>query len=278
MPRIRTIKPEFWDSPGTARASLRARLFFIALWNWADDYGVGTANAKQLIGFAFPNDDDVSVADFPCLRTEVATCYDVAFYEVDGRHYFAIPSWEKHQKNERRAQGKHPGPDKAERFISDTHGTSAQTHGSSGPGTGEQGNRGTGEQGNSNNTLTGVIGDAPEQPKSKRGSRLDPDFIPTDESRTKILSEHPGLDLRREHAKFVDYWTDQPGAKGVRVSWDGTWRNWMRKAADDLARNGINGKSRRQQETDSIFEAAMTRARAADAAEAAGQPIEGVIL
>ena len=65
MPRIRTIKPEFWDSPGTARASLRARLFFIALWNWADDYGVGTANPKQLIGFAFPNDDDVTAADFP---------------------------------------------------------------------------------------------------------------------------------------------------------------------------------------------------------------------
>jgi hypothetical protein len=34
MARIRTIKPEFWDSPSTARASLRARLFFIAMWNW----------------------------------------------------------------------------------------------------------------------------------------------------------------------------------------------------------------------------------------------------
>ena len=39
MPRIRTIKPEFWDSPGTASASLRIRLLFIAMWNWADDHG-----------------------------------------------------------------------------------------------------------------------------------------------------------------------------------------------------------------------------------------------
>jgi hypothetical protein len=148
MPRIRTIKPEFWDSPGTARASLRARLFYIALWNWADDYGVGTANPKQLIGFAFPNDDDMSVAEFPRLRTEVSECYGTVWYEVDGRPFYAIPAWDDHQKNERRARGKYPRPDQATRTIAEKHGASAQTHGASGTGTGEQGNRGTGEQGN----------------------------------------------------------------------------------------------------------------------------------
>ncbi|EUA31270.1 bacteriophage gp78 domain protein [Mycobacterium xenopi 3993] len=43
MPRIRTIKPEFWDSPDTAAADLRTRLLYIAMWNWADDYGIGDA-------------------------------------------------------------------------------------------------------------------------------------------------------------------------------------------------------------------------------------------
>ena len=56
MARIRTIKPEFWDSPDTAKAGPWARLCFIALWNWADDYGRGTANLKELEGFIFPND------------------------------------------------------------------------------------------------------------------------------------------------------------------------------------------------------------------------------
>lgn len=97
----------------------------------------------------------------------------------------------------------------------------------------------------------------------KRGSRLNPMFIPSDESRTKILAECPHVDLRREHAKFIDYWTDQPGARGVRVSWDGTWRNWMRRAADEDARKPRS----RQQETDDLFEAAMARARVADAAD-----------
>ena len=85
MARIRTIKPQFWDSPGTARASLRARLFFIAMWNWADDYGVGTANPKQLVGFAFPNDDDISAEDFPRLRKEVSDCFGTVFFTFKDR-------------------------------------------------------------------------------------------------------------------------------------------------------------------------------------------------
>jgi hypothetical protein len=149
MARIRTIKPEFWDSPGTARASLRARLFFISLWNWADDWGVGTANPKQLIGFAFPNDDDVTVAEFPRLRTEVADCYGVQWYEVENRPYYAIPSWDDHQKNERRANRRNPTPDQGIPIDTEMHGDSAPPRGDSAIGTGEQGNRGTGEQGNS---------------------------------------------------------------------------------------------------------------------------------
>src|SRR5690625_833621 len=57
MPRMRTLKPEFWDSPSTAKADLAVRLTFLAMWNWADDSGHGTANVKELEAFAFPNDE-----------------------------------------------------------------------------------------------------------------------------------------------------------------------------------------------------------------------------
>lgn len=140
MARIRTIKPEFWDSPGTGRASLAARLLFIAMWNWADDYGVGTASPRQLMGFAFPNDDDMTSKEFPSLCKEVQDCYEVVFYEVDGRPYYEIPSWDKHQKTERKAGRRNPGSDKAE---CKKQGTSEDTQGSSADGTGEQGNRGS---------------------------------------------------------------------------------------------------------------------------------------
>lgn len=155
MPRIRTIKPEFWDSPSTASASLRVRLLFIAMWNWADDHGRGTANASQVLSFAFPNDAELPslVAEAPRIYTEIRGSFGVVFYEVDGRRFYAIPSWNDHQKNERKAASKYPPPpegitaDQAPDWasVAEMRGTSAQTHGASGTGTGEQGNRGTGE-------------------------------------------------------------------------------------------------------------------------------------
>lgn len=117
MARIRTIKPQFWDSPGTARASLRARLFFIAMWNWADDWGIGVASPKQIIAFAFPNDDEVTAADFPTLAKEVADCFDVVFYTVAGRPYYCIPSWDEHQRTERKSKRSNPGPDEADSLM-----------------------------------------------------------------------------------------------------------------------------------------------------------------
>ena len=35
-----------------------------------------------------------------------------------------------------------------------------------------------------------------------------------------------------ELAKFRDYWTAQPGAKGRKADWPATWRNWVRKACE----------------------------------------------
>jgi hypothetical protein len=168
MPRIRTIKPEFWDSPDTDRASAVARLLFIAMWNWADDSGRGSANLKELEGFAFPNDDVEELSGGICRSfrhalAEVRDCYGVVFYKVAGRPYFEIPSWRRHQRNERVAKGKHPvaadgepwdfmGPNQGRGGTSDTlrrdaaepDRAASEAVGSSGTGTGEQGNRGTG--------------------------------------------------------------------------------------------------------------------------------------
>jgi hypothetical protein len=113
MARIRTIKPDFWDSPDTAKASYRTRLFYIAMWNWADDWGVGIASPKQLVAFAFPHDDDVSPADYPSLAKEVADCFGVVFYMVAERPYYCIPAWDKHQRTERKAVRVNPTPDMA---------------------------------------------------------------------------------------------------------------------------------------------------------------------
>ncbi|MCD2099620.1 hypothetical protein QNA24_30090 [Rhodococcus qingshengii] len=116
MARIRQLKPEFWRSPDTANASACARLLYLAMWNWADDAGRGEADIKALEGFAFPNDDvkELSVGtseNFRHLLSEVQKCYEIDFYTVSGKPYYSIPTWSKHQRNERLAKGKHPGPE-----------------------------------------------------------------------------------------------------------------------------------------------------------------------
>jgi hypothetical protein len=113
MARIRTIKPEFWSSPGLPNDPW-VRLLFIAMWNWADDYGIGSANERELLGFAFPNDDGITITDLRRMLASVRRVFGVEFYTVGGRPYYAIPSWDSHQKIDRRSARRNPGPGAAE--------------------------------------------------------------------------------------------------------------------------------------------------------------------
>ena len=148
MARIRSIKPEFFDSPGTAKASPWARLLYIAMWCWADDWGVGDANPRRLLGFAFPDDEasEVEPRNFRHLAAEVADCYGVVWFHSDGRDYYEIPTWEEHQRTEKRAKRRNPTAYQAERILySKTSELPTHNLGKSADGTGEQGNRGTGD-------------------------------------------------------------------------------------------------------------------------------------
>ena len=138
------------------------------MWNWADDNGTGTATPRELLGFAFPNDEQIDLVGFRRMLVEIRRVFGVEFYTVAGRPYYSIPSWEEHQKFDRRSKGKHPGPEQAETYLylqehpgsSDTRGKPTSTRRDSVAGTGEQGNRGTGEQGKSGTAVA-----APDAPR-----------------------------------------------------------------------------------------------------------------
>lgn len=143
MTRIRTIKPDFFTSPDTAKASFPVRIFYAAMWCWADDFGVGETNLNGLLGHAFPDSDEFTAQDVRRFCADVAQHFGVTFYTVRGRHYFAIPSWEKHQKLERRAERrKYPAPDDPDampdlRFLPGAD-SAPETPRKSGAGTGER--------------------------------------------------------------------------------------------------------------------------------------------
>jgi len=125
------------------------------MWNWADDHGRGTSNLKELEGFIFPNDDVSELSSgntvhFRDLVAEVAACFNVVFYEAEGRPYYAITTWDDHQRNERRAsQSKYPEPTGKPAFswlVAEIPSQRTVDPNISVTGTGEQGNSGTEEE------------------------------------------------------------------------------------------------------------------------------------
>jgi hypothetical protein len=78
---------------------------------------------------------------------------------------------------------------------------------------------------------------------SPRGTRLPIDWAPSDELRKWFLDSFgrngewtgPLADIaRNEHERFKDYWKAAPGQRGVKLDWEATWRNWMRKAMEGV--------------------------------------------
>jgi len=70
----------------------------------------------------------------------------------------------------------------------------------------------------------------------KRGIRLPDDWKPNLE-----FTQGEGVDdtqALREAEKMRDYFNAQPGQKGVKLDWDATYRNWIRKFVDDGKKKG----------------------------------------
>lgn len=71
----------------------------------------------------------------------------------------------------------------------------------------------------------------PKENRSANGARLPEDWNPDAEGAQ--FARDLGLDPARTFDRFRDYWRGQPGAKGRKLDWIATWRNWCRKEADD---------------------------------------------
>lgn len=64
--------------------------------------------------------------------------------------------------------------------------------------------------------------------RAGRGTRLPPDWKPTPNLQAWAAKERPDLNHPQVLAMFVDHWQAQPGARGVKLDWAATYRNWVR--------------------------------------------------
>lgn len=112
MPRIRTVKPEFWEDELLGVMPRDARLLFIATFNMADDEGILRWTPAYIKAQAFMYDDDLTISDVGKLM-QCLTDTGLVFPYIGGsaRQQMAlVVNFRKHQRINRPQKSKLPPP------------------------------------------------------------------------------------------------------------------------------------------------------------------------
>lgn len=80
--------------------------------------------------------------------------------------------------------------------------------------------------------------------KSAKGSRLNSGWIPSDAMLAYAAEKCPRVNASSEAENFRDYWISKPGAVGVKLDWDATWRTWVRRAEQNATTRPLNSGAR----------------------------------
>ncbi len=104
MPRIRSIKPEFWSDEKLAPMPVATRLLFLALISMADDCGRLIDSVTQIVAFIHPHvEEDTAFASVSReTREGLATLADAGRIlrgtTASGQRVIQIVNWTRHQK------------------------------------------------------------------------------------------------------------------------------------------------------------------------------------
>lgn len=111
MPRIRTIKPQFWFDEELATVSRDTRLLYIGLWNLCDDYGVFEWRPVKIKAQLFPYDSDINTTDISKWLNDLKELGNVQFFENhNSKAYGYIPTFQEHQLIKKPSQWRYPPP------------------------------------------------------------------------------------------------------------------------------------------------------------------------
>ncbi len=97
MPRIRTIQPNFAQSPSMSRVSHEARLLFVLLWTLVDDAGRAKAAPGALALMLYPSEPEMPQF-LPAWLDELEREGCIERYVIEDVGYLRIVNWRKHQK------------------------------------------------------------------------------------------------------------------------------------------------------------------------------------
>lgn len=124
MPRIRSIKPEFWEDEDIGSLPVQARLLYIATWSLADDEGLLRWSPVYLRSSVFMYDESVSEADVRAWMGVLEREGKVFPYK-GGRSKLSlafIVQFHRHQRINRPSPSKLPAPSLQNRLIREMYG------------------------------------------------------------------------------------------------------------------------------------------------------------
>jgi hypothetical protein len=98
MPRIRTIKPEFWNDQKLGQEPEAVMLVYIGLWNFSDDYGVVKGNSVWLKNQIFPYKDKLRIDAFSTWLDRLAELEVIIPFTYKSESFYYIRTFRKHQK------------------------------------------------------------------------------------------------------------------------------------------------------------------------------------
>lgn len=106
MARKRVIDPDFWLDEEVAKLSSYARLLYIGLWNLCDDNYATFPDRPDWIKIqVFPYEQNISIPD---LLAELSTSTRIIPFESEGKKYYFIKNFFKHQRIDRPSKPKYP--------------------------------------------------------------------------------------------------------------------------------------------------------------------------
>ena len=86
----------------------------------------------------------------------------------------------------------------------------------------------TQSESNATHNTEHITQDTKHKVKTQRGSRFPTGFLFPKEWADFCHQERPDLNIQKTFDSFKDYWVAKPGAGGVKLDWQATWRNWVR--------------------------------------------------
>lgn len=128
-----------------------------------------------------------------------------------------------------------------------------------------------------------VVGRDTAAPRKTKGARLPDGWFPSGADWSWALDQLGEPRAKYELEKFRDYWRARAGAQGVKLDWDATWRNWVRRVLETPAPRAPppNGRpqttrERKQDEWDAAYAKLSEAADRHQGGDGGGPPALGL--